>query len=31
MHMGKCETLPEKPDMDEKGLLMQLIVPKKKN
>lgn len=26
---GKCETIPADPDMDEKGLFMQLTVPKK--
>ena len=28
---GEYETIPAKPEMDEKGLLMQLIVPKKRN
>ena len=28
---GQCETIPEKPQSDEKGLLMQLTVPKKRS
>lgn len=28
---GQCETIPEKPEKDEKGLFMQLTVPKKRN
>ena len=28
---GQCETIPEKPEADEKGLLMKLTVPKKRN
>ena len=28
---GQCETIPEKPESDERGLLMQLTVPKKRS
>lgn len=28
---GQCETIPEKPEPDENGLLMQLTVPKKRS
>ena len=28
---GQCETIPDKPEMDENGLLMQLTVPKKRS
>lgn len=27
---GQCESIPEKPESDDRGLLMQLIVPKKR-
>ena len=28
---GQYETIPDKPELDAQGLLMQLIVPKKRN
>ena len=28
---GQYETIPAEPELDEKGLLMQLIVPKMRN
>ena len=28
---GQCETIPEKPEADEKGLLMKLTVPRKRS